>query len=287
MKFNDMVSENKLDELSPGEVVTGLGKGVKSVGSGIANFAKGFGQGLMGKQAGVSTKDPLKDIKAAISKLNAEQLADLRKHIDTLAKSAATATPQTSQNTQTNPQTTAGQPTAKPAARTNPQTAASQPAVPGQPTAKPAASTAPAQSRTAPAAPGAKTAPATGKNAAANDTYEKSKANIRSVQGGEKPLPANIAQGIQADLAKMAKGDKESGVFAADKIMKLAKLGMDVKDIQAKWLANSKAGERFLTQSQYFEISKMLREHGLRWSDLGLRIHLVEGTNAYFGISKI
>ena len=264
MKFNDMVSENKLDELSPGEVVTGLGKGVKSVGSGIANFAKGFGQGLMGKQAGVSTKDPLKDIKAAISKLNAEQLADLRKHIDTLAKSAATATPQTSQNTQTNPQTTAG-----------------------QPTAKPAASTAPAQSRTAPAAPGAKTAPATGKNAAANDTYEKSKANIRSVQGGEKPLPANIAQGIQADLAKMAKGDKESGVFAADKIMKLAKLGMDVKDIQAKWLANSKAGERFLTQSQYFEISKMLREHGLRWSDLGLRIHLVEGTNAYFGISKI
>lgn len=273
MKINDMVSENKLDELSPGEAGTGLGKGVRSVGAGIANFAKGFGQGLMGKQAGSSTKDPLKDIKAAIGKLNAEQLADLRKHIDTLAKSAATATPQTSQNTQTKSQTTA-----------------SQPAVPGQPTAKPAAGTAPAQSRTAPAAPGApgaKAAPATDKNAAANDTYEKSKANIRSVQGGEKPLPANIAQGIQADLAKMAKGDKESGVFAADKIMKLAKLGMDVKDIQAKWLANSKAGERFLTQSQYFEISKMLREHGLRWSDLGLRIHLVEGTNAYFGISKI
>ena len=158
-----------------------------------------------------------------------------------------------------------------------------------KPAAAPAApasgQTAPASGQAAPAS--GQAAPPAGQNKAAGDTYEKAKGDIRNIQSGAKPLPDKIAQGIQADLAKMAKGDKESGVFAADKIMKLAKLGMDVKDIQAKWIANSKAGERFLTQSQYFEITKMLREHNLRWSDLGLRVHLLEGTNSYFGISQI
>lgn len=192
-----------------------------------------------------------KGIQQAVAKLNPAQAKELVTHIDSLDKNPAAST------------------------------ATSQPAAQGtaQSSTKPAAGAAPTAS--------SKAAPAADKNAAAGDTYEKAKANIRNVQSGAKPLPANIAQGIQADLAKMAKGDKESGVFAADKIMKLARLGMDVKDIQAKWLANSKAGERFLTQSQYFEITKMLREHGLRWSDLGLRIHLIEGTNAYFGISKV
>ena len=143
----------------------------------------------------------------------------------------------------------------------------------------------PAQGTATPAA-GAKAAPAADKNAAAGDTYEKAKGDIRSVQGGAKPIPPKNAADIEAAIAKLAKGDKESGVYAAQKIMNLAKLGVDVKDVQAKWLANSKAGERFLTQSQYFEITKMLREHGLRWSDLGLRIHLVEGTNKYFGVSQ-
>jgi hypothetical protein len=129
--------------------------------------------------------------------------------------------------------------------------------------------------------------PAAGKNAAAGDTYEKAKGDIRNVKGGNKPMPPKTAAAIDAALAKLAKGDKENGVFAAQKIMGAAKLGVDVKDAQAKWLANAKAAQRFLTQSIYYEINSMLREHGLRWSDLGLRIHLVEGTNAYIGISQI
>ncbi len=193
-----------------------------------------------------------KGIQQAVAKLNPAQAKELVAHIDSLNKTAAPA-------------------------------AGAAPNTPAQPGSGAPNSGNPAQ----PAAGGAAPAAAAGKNAAAGDTYEKAKGDIRKVQSGAKPLPANIAQGIEADLAKLAKGDKESGVFAADKIMKLAKLGMDVKDIQAKWIANSKAGERFLTQSQYFEISKMLREHGLRWSDLGLRVHLLEGTNKYFGISTL
>ena len=130
-------------------------------------------------------------------------------------------------------------------------------------------------------------APASGQNKAAGDTYEKAKGDIRKVQSGTKPLPEPMAAGISSDIAKLAKGDKESGVAAADKIMKFAQRGMDVAKLQQAWMANSKAGERFLTQSVYFEITRMLKEHGLRWSDLGLRVHLVESTNKYVGISQL
>jgi hypothetical protein len=146
-------------------------------------------------------------------------------------------------------------------------------------TAQPAAG---AQGQAAP--PGDKTA-APGANKAAGDTFEKAKGDIRKVQSGTKPLPDKMAQGIQADLAKLAKGDKESGVFAAQKIMNFAKAGYDISKLQPAWLANAKAGERFLTQSVYFAITKMLREHGLGWADLGLRIRLVESTNDVVGVS--
>ena len=127
----------------------------------------------------------------------------------------------------------------------------------------------------------------TNTNAAAGDTYEKAKGDVRKVQGGQKPMPPKAAADIQTAIAKLAKGDKESGVFAAQKIMNLAKAGVDVSKQQQAWVANSKAGERFLTQSVYFEISKMLRENNLSWSDLGIRVHLLEGTNKMFGISYI
>jgi hypothetical protein len=167
-----------------------------------------------------------------------------------------------------------------------------------KPAAAPSATNAPvagaAPTTSAPATPGAANTatPAAGKaaptkNAAAGDTYEKAKGDIRKVQSGTKPLPEPMAAGISADIAKLAKGDKESGVAAADKIMKFAQRGMDVAKLQQAWMANSKAGERFLTQSVYFEITRMLKEHGLRWSDLGLRVHLVESTNKYVGISQL
>lgn len=127
----------------------------------------------------------------------------------------------------------------------------------------------------------------TPKSAAAGDTYEKAKGEVRKVQSGTKPIPPKAAADIQGAIAKLAKGDKESGVFAAQKIMNLAKAGVDVSKQQQAWVANSKAGERFLTQSVYFEISKMLKEHNLSWSDLGIRVHLLETTNKLFGISLI
>ena len=48
-----------------------------------------------------------------------------------------------------------------------------------------------------------------------------------------------------------------------------------------------KSGQRLLKQSVYFEINKMLKEHDLSWSDLGMRVHLLEGTNKLVGISLI
>ncbi len=143
---------------------------------------------------------------------------------------------------------------------------------------KPAAGQAPA------AQPGVAGAAST-KNAAAGDTYEKAKSDVRKVQSGTKPIPPKAAADIQSAIAKLAKGDKESGVFAAQKIMNLAQAGVDISKQQQSWVANSKAGERFLTQSVYFEISKMLKEHNLSWSDLGIRVHLLENTNKLFGIS--
>ena len=98
-------------------------------------------------------------------------------------------------------------------------------------------------------------------------------------------MPPKTAADIETLIAKLAKGDKESGVAAAQKIMQFAKAGVDVSKQQQAWTANSKAGERFLTQSVYFEITKMLREHKLSWSDLGIRVHLLENTNKLFGIS--
>jgi hypothetical protein len=132
-------------------------------------------------------------------------------------------------------------------------------------------------------APGAPAAPAPTKNAAGTDSYENVKGQMRKITpvAGAKPLPAEMAARLDGDMAKLAKGDKDSGVFAADKILKFANAGYDVSALQPKWMASSKAGERFLTQSVYREISKMLKEHGLTWANLGLRIRLNESIKGH------
>ena len=202
-----------------------------------------------------------KGIQQAVAKLSQQDAKALVTHIDSLNKSSGS------------------QPKAATQGQTAPTAGGQQPAQATQaPQADPTAT-----DTTAPAQGGA--APAADKNAAAGDTYEKAKGDIRKVQGGTKPMPPKTAAGIDADLAKLAKGDKESGVAAAQKIMNFAKAGVDVSKQQQAWIANSKAGERFLTQSEYFELSKMMREHNLSWSDLGIRVHLLEGTNKLFGIS--
>ena len=132
-------------------------------------------------------------------------------------------------------------------------------------------------------APTAPAAPAPSKNAAGTDSYENVKGQMRKITpvAGAKPLPAEMAARLDSDMAKLAKGDKDSGVFAADKILKFANAGYDVSKLQPKWMASSKAGERFLTQSVYREISKMLKEHGLTWANLGLRIRLNESVKGH------
>ena len=131
------------------------------------------------------------------------------------------------------------------------------------------------------AAPAAGGAAAGGKNAAATDSYENLKGQIRRIAtlAGAKPLPDNYAAALNSDMAKLAKGDKESGAYAANKILKFANAGYDVSKLAPTWTASSKAGEKFLTQSVYRAITNMLREHGLTWDNLGLRIRLYESAS--------
>lgn len=101
MKINDVIVEKQqIDELTAGEVGQAVGKGVKAVGTGISNFAKGFKAGWQGKgvePAAASAaapsgakkpmgstptnNDPLGNIKDALSKLSPKQRAALRKQI--------------------------------------------------------------------------------------------------------------------------------------------------------------------------------------------------------------
>jgi len=135
--------------------------------------------------------------------------------------------------------------------------------------------------------PAAGNPPANSRNATQTDTFAKAKSDIRKVQGGQKPMPHNTAVVINRALTQLSKGSKEHGVWAAEKILRFASAGVNVTRQQQQWIANAKAGERFLTQSRYYELTKMLRENNLRWSDLGLRIHLVESTNKLVGVSRV
>ena len=56
MKISEFANDEQIDELNAQDVGTGLGKGVRAVGTGVKNFAKGFGQGLMGNVPGKDKK---------------------------------------------------------------------------------------------------------------------------------------------------------------------------------------------------------------------------------------
>jgi len=110
------------------------------------------------------------------------------------------------------------------------------------------------------------------------DPYEQAKSKVRQLQpqAGAKALPAKMVTSLQGDMQRLKMGDKDSGAFAADKILKFAAAGYDVSKLSPLWLASAKQGERFLTQSVYRQISKMLKEHGLTWAHLGLTVRLDE-----------
>jgi hypothetical protein len=115
------------------------------------------------------------------------------------------------------------------------------------------------------------------------DSFEVTKNQMRNlkVAPGAKPLPAKMVASLQADMKKLAAGDKDSGVFAADKILKFAQAGYDVSKLHPQWLATAKAGERFLTQGAYNEITNMLESFGLTWNDLGLVVRIDESDSDY------
>ena len=76
------------------------------------------------------------------------------------------------------------------------------------------------------------------------------------------------------------------GEDSATAVSILRKVGGDLDNNFKQAAMNAlKNGQRLLKQSVYFEISKMLRENNLSWSDLGIRVHLLEGTNKLFAIS--
>ena len=163
----------------------------------------------------------------------------------------------------------------------------------GQPddsAAEPAASAQGAQQPAqAPAQPASRFAGSGVKVPQGADSFEVSKNQVRNLKpaAGARPLPAQMVTSLQADMKKLAAGDKESGVFAADKILKFAQAGYDVSKLQPLWLAQAKAGERMLTQSAYHEISNMLESFGLLWKDLGLVVRIDESVSDYvFIMSK-
>jgi hypothetical protein len=118
------------------------------------------------------------------------------------------------------------------------------------------------------------------KDIRSSDTYEKYKSKVRTLKSPtDRPLPNKFVQSVTQDIAKLAKGDKESGALAAERILKFARAGRDVRGLQQQWLNSAKAGERFLTQSVYRFASNLLSENNLTWKDLGLRVRLTESHN--------
>lgn len=126
--------------------------------------------------------------------------------------------------------------------------------------------------------------------AGSQDSFELAKNKIRAMPKMDdknlKQLPAPFAAALKNDLDKLAKGSKDFGVYAADRILKYADAGYNVGPVAQKWVSMAKAGERFLTASQYRAITNMLKEHGLKWTNLGIRCRLNETTKNVVFISK-
>tara|TARA_B110000977_G_scaffold8259_1_gene11111 strand:- start:3118 stop:4005 length:888 start_codon:yes stop_codon:yes gene_type:complete len=99
---------------------------------------------------------------------------------------------------------------------------------------------------------------------------------------GDKKQKIALAKELVNTVAD--RGGKDS--VAAVSILRKLGGGLDNNFKQAAMNA-LKTGQRLLKQSVYYEINKMLKEHDLSWSDLGMRVHLIEGTNKLVGISLI
>lgn len=119
-----------------------------------------------------------------------------------------------------------------------------------------------------------------------SDPYERYKGEIRRIaaQPSGKPLPGPVSAKFRTellgDIQKMKKGDKETGAYIGQKILKYSNAGYDLSTDADRWLAAAKVGERFLTSSEYRDISRMLKEHGLTWKSIGLRVRIDESVGS-------
>ena len=124
---------------------------------------------------------------------------------------------------------------------------------------------------------------------AQSDTYEQFKSQLRKLAKtpGSKKLPAatttKFKAELQSDLAKLGHGDKESGIYAANKIMQYARAGYNMNDQINSWLAAVNKEKRIIGEDVcYLDISDarmiaaILKENNLNWSDLGIRVILSE-----------
>ena len=159
--------------------------------------------------------------------------------------------------------------------------------------AAPTTTVAPAAAGTTTPSSANTTKPAAGTAAKVNpatDPYERFKGEVRKLQtpqSGAKPLPPEMIAKVEADIAKLAKGDKESGSAAAQKLMNFAKQGYDVSKLAPKWAGSSKAGERFLTQGVYRAIDNLLKEYKLSWNSIGISARIVENFSQGVFISML
>jgi hypothetical protein len=146
----------------------------------------------------------------------------------------------------------------------------------------------PAQANAIPTAPGQASAPKAAASGAKAATAPKA-SNLNSyfqnfskeMQGaGDKNQKIALAKELVNTVADRGGEDSATAVSI------LRKVGGDLDNNFKQAAMNAlKNGQRLLKQSVYFEISKMLRENNLSWSDLGIRVHLLEGTNKLIGIS--
>ena len=270
MKINDVIIENEqLDELTAGQVGTAVGKGagavakgVGAVAGGVAGAGKAFMKGFRGGKATVAGDNAESNNPADIQKQIRQKEIELKQLQDKLktAKTTQAAPTQQPPAAQATPAATAAQ------ATTAPQAA---------PTQQPPA----AQAATAPAQGQAAAKPASTPKAGNLNTYFQ---NFSKEMQGASDKNQKIALAKELVNIVADRGGEDSATAASI----LRKVGGDLDNNFKQAAMNAlKNGQRLLKQSVYYEITKMLREHNLSWSDLGIRVHLLEGTNRIVGIS--
>ena len=190
-----------------------------------------------------------KGIQQAVAKLSSQDAKALVTHIDSLSKAPG---PKQVNTTPVTPQPKGATPVAPPVADPATQDATAAPTAP----------------KPAPTAP------------ALSSYFQNFSKAMKGAS--DKNQKITLAKELVNTVADRGGEDSETAVSV------LRKFGGDLDNNFKQAAMNAlKTGQRLLKQSVYYEINKMLKEHDLSWSDLGMRVHLLEGTNKLIGISLI